>query len=147
MVSLVEYRNYWQGVLERVPSVRSLVPVTVDQDISHYLSSLSADQFPVLFLVVPEAQGTGPNVDAFTDRNEAMVLLADKYDPQRAMGAYQLLEDLQPAIEDIKQVMFADMTAGCPLLADVDLRSIRTAPVSSLYNILAGWILSFTFLN
>lgn len=145
MVSLIEYRHYWEGILERIPEIRSLIPVTVDQDISHHVSSITVEELPVLFLVVPEAHGTGANADAYSDRNEAMVLLADKYDPQRSMGAYSLLENLQPLIERVKETFLADMAAGCPLLADVDIRSIHTAPVSSLYNILAGWMLSFNF--
>ena len=46
MVSLIEYRHYWEGILERIPEIRSLIPVTVDQDISHHVSSITVEELP-----------------------------------------------------------------------------------------------------
>ena len=56
MISLKTYREYYEDVMRRVPGIHSVRVVNVDQDMSDCLKSISSDELPVLFVVVPSAQ-------------------------------------------------------------------------------------------
>ena len=84
------------------------------------------------------------NVDAYEEKNEGVVFLGKKYDPQRG-GAYACIESVQPVISEIRDMMMEDMASGCPVLGTLDIDSIRIVPVSAWYNVLAGWMIDFTF--
>ena len=55
MISLRTYREYYEDVMRRVPGIHSVRVVNVDQDMSDCLKSISSDELPVLFVVVPSA--------------------------------------------------------------------------------------------
>ena len=57
------YREYYENVMRRVPGIHSVRVVNVDQDMSDCLKSISSDELPVLFVVVPSAQETGTDPD------------------------------------------------------------------------------------
>lgn len=143
MVDIKDYREYWEQYKERIPGISDVVPLTIDQDISKTVQNIKKDRM-VLFMLVPEAKGSGMNVDAYEEKNEAVIFLGKKYDPQRG-GSYACIEEVQPVISDIRDMMMEDMASGCPVLGTLDIDSIRIVPVSTWYNVLAGWMIDFTF--
>ena len=143
MVNVKEYKEYWEQYKERIPEISEVVPMTVEQDISKKVQGIKANSL-VLFMLVPEVKTDGQTVDDYEHKNEGVVILAGKFDPQRG-GSYQRIEEIQPYIESIFGYILEDMAQYCPVLGRVDINSIRMIPVSTWYNVLAGWMIDFTF--
>ena len=57
-----------------------------------------------------------------------------KYDPQRK-GAYETIEEVQPVMERIKQMLLEDSATDCPVTKELDLTSLSTLPELSLIHI------------
>ena len=144
MIPLRDYNRYWQGVCKRIKQLRTMVPITVDEELGQHLGDLSQDELPVLFVMVPDSEGEGDNADNYTDICEAVVLMGDKYDSQCG-GAIECLEEIQPIAEELKEILLTDSTQGCPVIKDIRPRSLRTVAVTNLYNNFAGWMISFKF--
>lgn len=87
MVNIKEYREYWEQYKERIPEIKEVVPLTVEQDISKKVQNIKTGDL-VLFMLVPEVKTEGENADNYSDKNEAVIVLAGKHDPQRG-GSYQ----------------------------------------------------------
>ncbi len=143
MVNLKDYREYWESYTEWFQDIEEVVALTVDQDISKKVQSIRGGKL-VLFMLVPESKGSGSNVDNYVDNNEGVIFVGRKFDPQRG-GSYECIEDIQPTIEAIRDTLLEDMSAGCPVIGKIDIDSIRLVPVSTWYNVLAGWMIDFTF--
>lgn len=144
MINLREYNNYWQRVALRMQNIGCVIPVTIDEDLAHYLSDLQEKQLPVLFVMVPESTGDGVNVDGYTDVCDGIVIIGDKYDPQRE-GAVACLEQTQTVAEEVKQLLLEDTAQGCQVISQVENQSLRLSAVTNLYNNFAGWLLTFRF--
>lgn len=82
MVNVKEYREYWEQYKERIPEISEVVPMTVEQDISKKVQGIRANSL-VLFMLVPEVKTDGQSVDDYEHKNEGVVILAGKFDPQR----------------------------------------------------------------
>lgn len=145
MISLSEYNEYWRGVASRVGGIGKVVSVAADEDMSLHLGGLSNEECPVLFVVVPESTGSGDDVDSYTETCDGVVLLGDKYDPQRSPGAVGALERLQPLVEELKATLMGDCATGCPVIRGIRTGSVKMAPVTNLYGDFAGWMVSFEF--
>ncbi|MCS3231522.1 hypothetical protein NXW89_19225 [Bacteroides thetaiotaomicron] len=65
-----------------------------------------------------------------------------KYDPQRK-GAYETIEEVQPVMERIKQMLIEDSATGCPVTKELDLTSLFRR--SGFYRTFVGWSLAFSF--
>lgn len=144
MINLRDYNNYWQRVATRIQAIGSVIPVTIDEDLAHYLSDLQEKQLPVLFVMVPESTGDGVNVDGYNDVCDGIVIIGDKYDPQRE-GAVASLEQTQDVAEELKQLLLEDTAQGCQVISQIENHSMKMAPVTNLYNNFAGWLLTFRF--
>lgn len=144
MINLREYNNYWQRVALRMQNIGCVIPVTIDEDLAHYLSDLQEKQLPVLFVMVPESTGDGVNVDGYTDVCDGIVIIGDKYDPQRE-GTVACLEQTQTVAEEVKQLLLEDTAQGCQVISQVENQSLRLSAVTNLYNNFAGWLLTFRF--
>ncbi|MDE6277260.1 MAG: hypothetical protein K2M06_04045 [Muribaculaceae bacterium] len=140
MISLAQYREYWQGVAGRIDGLTDVLPVTVDKSMGDKIKALPKGSTS-LFILPPGAEGSG-GIDSFREKNMCVVFLMAKYDPQRKT-AFELLEETQPLIEKVKAVMLADQAAGCPVMR-VEASSIDTMPETELYGTFAGWSISFT---
>ena len=156
MVNLKDLRNYFQNLaasksrhhLEdgRIKGIHGFVVDTVDADAGKKYQALTKDDLPVLGLLLPSAVSTSDDVDDVTERTTVVLVLLDKFDPQRhGRDAAQVCEDTQPLIEAIKRTMINDKAAGCHLLNRLDLRSFSTMPETGVYGNLAGWSLGFSF--
>ena len=144
MINLRDYNNYWQRVATRIQAIGSVIPVTIDEDLAHYLSDLQEKQLPVLFVMVPESTGDGVNVDGYNDVCDGIVIIGDKYDPQRE-GAVASLEQTQDVAEELKQLLLEDTAQGCQVISQIENHSMKMAPVTNLYTNFAGWLLTFRF--
>lgn len=143
MVNLRAYREYWEQYRQRLPVISRVVMLSVDEDISRTVQTILPTD-TVLFVLVPQARRIGETPDSWVDRNEAVVIVAEKYDPQRG-GSVSCLERLQPVAEALRSMIADDMAAGCPVLGRVDIGSMRVTAVTTWYNTLAGWMTDFTF--
>lgn len=139
MMSLTQYREYWQRVADRVEGVTGVLPVTVDKAMGDKIKALPKDSVTI-FVLPPGAEGSG-DVDSFAEKNMCVVFLMAKYDPQRKT-AFELLEETQPLIEKVKRVLLDDQAAGCPVMR-VDVSSLDTFPETELYSTFAGWSIGF----
>lgn len=140
MISLKTYRDYYEDVMRRVPGIHSVRVVNVDQDMSDCLKSISSDELPVLFVVVPSAQETGTDPDNVEEDNLCLIFLMDRMDMQRR-GPVRVLEDTQPLVESIKNVMRGDRNRGCCLMRNLD--RMTTTPETGFYTDYSGWSVSF----
>lgn len=52
-----------------------------------------------------------------------------KYDPQRK-GAYETIEEVQPVMERIKQMLIEDSATGCPVTKETGFNQPFTLPES-----------------
>lgn len=142
MIDLQQYEEYWTNVPARVPSVRSVMPVTIDEEMGKIIQNLKPDDCPVLFWIVPSAEGSGTTIDDYREENICVVFVMARYDVQRSRS-YEALKRTQPIIEDIKALLLDDVAAGCKLFGSLDLNSINTLPETEFYRSFAGWSIGF----
>ena len=140
MISLKTYREFYEDVMRRVPGIHSVRVVNVDQDMSDCLKSISSDELPVLFVVVPSAQETGTDPDNVEEDNLCLIFLMDRMDMQRR-GPVRVLEDTQPLVESIKNVLRGDRNRRCCLMRKLD--RMTTTPETGFYTDYSGWSVSF----
>lgn len=144
MIDIKIYREYWEGVQKRIPGIKKILPVTIDEEMSKTIQGISKDDCPVLFILIPSATGNSTSADNIQENNLCVVFLMDKYDPQRK-GAYQTIEEIQPVMEQIKRILIEDSATDCPVISKIDLTSLSTLPESGFYRTFAGWSLAFSF--
>ena len=140
MINLVQYREYWEGVVRRLDSINGVLPVTIDDQMGKKIQSLPADSI-TLFVFPPLAESNATSVDNFKEVNKCVVFVMAKYDPQRR-SSFDLLEQTQPIIDEVKSLLLGDQRAGCPVMR-VEVDSIDTAPETELYGRFAGWSIAF----
>ena len=140
MINLVQYREYWEGVGRRVDSITGVLPVTIDEQMGKRIQSLPAESV-TLFVFPPLAESTAKNADNFKEVNKCVVFVMAKYDPQRR-NSFDVLEQTQPIIDEVKSILISDQRDGCPVMR-IDAGSIDTAPETELYGRFAGWSISF----
>lgn len=140
MINLVQYREYWEGIGRRIGSVTGILPVTIDDQMGKKIQSLPADSV-TLFVLPPLAESHARDVDNFKEVNKCVIFLMAKYDPQRR-SSFDILEQTQPIIDEIKGMLLDDQRAGCPVMR-IDAGTIDTAPETELYGRFAGWSIAF----
>ena len=140
MINLVSYREYWEGIARRISSIMGVLPVTIDDQMGKKIQSLPAE-FVTLFVLPPLAESNAKNVDNFKEVNKCVVFLMVKYDPQRR-SSFDVLEQTQPIIDEVKCMLLNDQRARCPVMR-IDAGSIDTAPETELYGRFAGWSIAF----
>ena len=131
MIALSNYRSYWEGVAQRIEAITATMGVTVDEDMGPRLQNIPAGT-ATLFWSVPSAQD-----------NICVIFVMVKYDRQR-QRATDVLEQVQPIIEQLKQTIIDDMAEGCQVLAGLDVTTLSTIPETGFYGDFAGWSLGFT---
>lgn len=144
MVNLQEYENYWNGIINRIPEIKKVIPATFEPDMGNLVQGLKPEELPALFFIIPNAQGKSKDVDNVSESNLCVILLMDKTDPQRKK-TYQVQKEIQPIAENIKKQIREDKAAGCHLFRDLDLSSLSTIPEAGFYSVFAGWSIGFQF--
>lgn len=74
MIDIKVYREYWEGVQKRVPEIKKVLPVTIDEEMSKTIQGLSKEECPVLFILIPS--GTGASLSADNVREIIYVLFS-----------------------------------------------------------------------
>ena len=123
MIDIKVYREYWEGVQKRIPEIKKVLPVTIDEEMSKTIQGLSKEECPVLFILIPSGTGASLSADNVRENNLCVIFLMSKYDPQRK-GAYETIEEVQPVMERIKQMLIEDSATGCPVTKELDLTSL-----------------------
>ncbi len=144
MISLSDYREYWERAVGRVDSISGMMPVAVDRDMGKRIQALPVGSV-TLFVIPPGAESESRSVDAFREACQCVVFVMEKYDPQRR-SAFDALESSQRAIEDLKAVMLADMAACCPVMR-FDVASLNTLPETEFFAGFAGWSIGFKIVS
>lgn len=139
MISLTEYREYWESVAARVDGIASVLPVTIDKEMGKEIKALPKGS-TTLFILPPGSVGSG-GVDSYREKNMCVVFLMAKYDSQRE-SSFELLEKTQPLIEEVKRIMLDDQAAGCPVM-NIEPSGLETMPEIELYGMFAGWSIYF----
>lgn len=140
MVNLKDYREYWERVAERLNVPAGVLPLTLDKEMGKKIQGLPVDSF-TLFILPPLAESEAKNIDNFKEANQCVIFVMKKYNPQR-VDSFAVLEETQPIVEHIKQIMLNDQAAGCPVMR-IDAGRIDTAPETELYGNFAGWSIGF----
>lgn len=144
MINLVQYRQYWERMAQRIGSITGVLPITLDEQMGKKIQSLPADSV-TLFVLPPLAESEAKNPDSFREVNKCVVFLMAKYDPQRR-SSFEVLEQTQPVIDLVKECMMVDQSTGCPVMK-IDVGSIDTAPETELYGRFAGWSIGFNIVS
>jgi len=158
MVNLKALIEYFQGlcwhpsapfkkvadVPGRIRGIKGFVVDTITPESGKKYQGLEKWQLPVLSLLLPTAQSDGSDADSMVERNTVVIILLDKFDPQRK-DAVAVCVETQPLIEAVKALMLEDVADGCQLLDGLNLNSFSTMPETGIYGNLAGWSVGFTF--
>lgn len=140
MINLIRYRQYWERMACRLDYFVEVLPVTIDKEMGKSIQALPTDSITI-FMFPPLSESAASNADAFRETNRCVIFLMKKYNPQRRTS-YELLEEIQPEIERIKEYMIADQGRPCAPFS-IDLSTLETAPETELYGTFAGWSLAF----
>lgn len=144
MINLLQYREYWERVADRLESVTGVLPVAVDKDMGKKIQALPTGSV-TLFILPPGGESDSKNPDAFREANQCVVFVMEKYDPQRKT-AFAALESSQKAIEEIKTLMLDDLAAGCPVMR-FDVSTLNTLPETEFFAGFAGWSIGFKIIT
>lgn len=83
MIDLQLYEDYLNDLIERVPGINGILPLTIDEDMGKQIQSLDSKHLPILFVIIPSSTGNSPDVDNIHENNLCVVFLMAKYDNQR----------------------------------------------------------------
>lgn len=144
MINLLQYREYWERVADRLDSVTGVLPVAVDKDMGKKIQALPTGSI-TLFILPPGGESESKNPDAFREANQCVVFVMEKYDPQRKTS-FAALESSQKAIEDVKALMLDDLAAGCPVMR-FDVSTLNTLPETEFFAGFAGWSIGFKIIT
>lgn len=141
MIGLQQYRKYWEYIAERT-GCTGVLPVTIDNEMSKKIQRLERDSL-TLFVFPPLAEAKTAVNDAFREQCQCVVFVMKKYDPQR-QTAFEVLEQTQPTVEDVKILLVDHQHFDDRAPFRVDVSTIETAPETELYGTFAGWSIGFT---
>lgn len=144
MINLLQYREYWERVADRLESVTGVLPVAVDKDMGKKIQALPTGSV-TLFILPPGGESDSKNPDAFREANQCVVFVMEKYDPQRKTS-FAALESSQKAIEEVKALMLDDLAAGCPVMR-FDVSTLNTLPETEFFAGFAGWSIGFKIMT
>ena len=144
MINLLQYREYWERVADRLESVTGVLPVAVDKDMGKKIQALPTGSV-TLFILPPGGESDSKNPDAFREANQCVVFVMEKYDPQRKTS-FAVLESSQKAIEEVKTLMLDDLAAGCPVMR-FDVSTLNTLPETEFFAGFAGWSIGFKIIT
>lgn len=144
MINLLQYREYWERVADRLESVTGVLPVAVDKDMGKKIQALPTGSV-TLFILPPGGESDSKNPDAFREANQCVVFVMEKYDPQRKTS-FAVLESSQKAIEEVKTLMLDDLAAGCPIMR-FDVSTLNTLPETEFFACFAGWSIGFKIIT
>lgn len=141
MVRLSDWKEYWNSIVTRIPSLKGVHFVTEEADIKDKVLDIGKKEMPFLLVVTPSAKSSGEQ-DSFRENNLCLTYILSKEDAY-SYTTFEMQEILQPIMEDVKEMMINDKE-GCGIMRDLDLSTLHTDPEKKLFTKLTGWSLSFT---
>lgn len=144
MTGLKEYRLYWDGLAARAGDISETLPLTVDDDMARRIMRLERDSVSLFFLP-PSSRSEARDADSWSESDDCVVFVMGRFDPQRRTS-WDVLEQTQPVMERLKELMLADVAAGCCVMR-LDVRSLSTMPETKFYAGFAGWSLGFRIMG
>lgn len=144
MILIPDYETYWETIKVRLTAIKTLEFITNDKDMKDTIQGLKKENMPVLFVVIPSGDGGG-DIDNDTEKNIGLLFLMSKYDSLGKTKGYDILKELQPVFEQIKDLMKEDSANKCGVMANLEFDSMHTDPEYKLYSDFSGWSLSFVF--
>lgn len=141
MIDLKQYRAYWEYIAGRT-GCTGVLPVTIDSEMSKRIQRLDRDSL-TLFVFPPLSEAKSAANDAYREQCQCVIFVMKKYDPQRRT-AFDVLEETQPVVEDIKTLLVGHQRFNDEGPMRVDVSTIETAPETELYGTFAGWSIGFT---
>lgn len=144
MISLQEYKAYFEDIMARVTAIKSVNVVTADEDMGERLKVIKAAELPALFIVTPTAKEDRTDPDNARETNSCLIFLLDRADAQRKT-AIMVLESTQPIMEKIKEKMRYDAGEGCGLMRNLD--KMTTTPETGIFTEYCGWSLAFNLIT
>ncbi|MDE5750106.1 MAG: hypothetical protein K2H87_04985 [Duncaniella sp.] len=141
MINLADYRRYIESVARTVPGIKSVVPLSVDASMADRVGSVSEDDSPTLFFLVPSAEGKG-STDAWKEENLCVIFVMKRFNP-RVSTSFDALVETQPLVEAVKSALFDGDYDGCRPLG-VDAGTLSTIPETEFFGDWAGWSVAFT---
>lgn len=143
MISLKLYRQFWESLADRVEGLRKTMPVTISEDMGKEIQRLGTSDTPVLFWLPPTAEARpDADCDSMEERNECVIFVMRRYDPQRS-SALEALEFTLPIVENIKRRFLRECVSHCSMVR-IEPGSISTMPETTFYRNFAGWSVAFT---
>ena len=98
MINLRDYNNYWQRVATRIQAIGSVIPVTIDEDLAHYLSDLQENMVKIQ-AVFRDGQEIPPEVNVLhassTGRLQQLVIRG------KADEVTRIIEETEPVYMDV----------------------------------------------
>lgn len=141
MILLKDLRVYFENVTTRVDGLKKVVGISIEANMADRVNTVNEDDTPALFYLPPSGDGSGC-VDRFCDKSMIVLFVMKKYNPRKTTSI-EVLEDVQPVVEALKDLLVADSgTACCPL--EIDLSTISTLPETEFFGNWAGWSVGFT---
>lgn len=140
MISLREFRAYCEGLVARLPEVKTAVPLTLEANMADRLPGLKEEDCPVLFFLPPSAQGGG-YIDAYTEESQCVIFVMAKF-TARTQTSVETLERVQPAVEAVKRCLLEDSLMPCHFLKVLP-SSLNILPETEFFRDWAGWSIAF----
>ena len=141
MIMLKDLRRYFEEMAARVDGLKKVVGISVEANMADRINAVDEDDSPTLFYLPPSGDGSG-QVDRFVDKSMIVVFVMKKYNPRKTTSM-EVLEEVQPVVEALKEKLVADSGAACCPL-DIDLSTISTLPETEFFGNWAGWSVGFT---
>lgn len=140
MISLKEYRIYWESMATAIDSIDTVLPITIDKEMTRCINNLARGQV-CLFWLPPAAKDGSSSSDNGQEENSCIIFLMQKYDPQRS-SSIDCLEHTQPIVEEIKRKLKEEGIRACRRLGS-EISALDTMPETDFYGTLAGWSIGF----
>lgn len=140
MINLRSYRQYWTDRIETATHIGEVLEIAIDKDMAKKIQSLPKG-VNTLFILPPISSMGGSSADRLRSSDTCILFIMRKYDPMR-QTAFQTLEETQPAIEEIAQILTTDFSRSCSTWR-LDTEHISIMPETEFFAGFAGWSIEF----
>lgn len=142
MKAINELRQYWETMLTKVPALKRIEFVVDESQVKDFISDIPASEQPFAVIVLPSANSKGSEQDNFQENENHLFYVLRNQDSSQYTWM-EILEELQPVTEAIKDQLITDAGDDCPYFQNMDYSSYQTDPERKLWSKCTGWSVSF----
>lgn len=142
MKAISELRQYWETMLTKVPALKRIEFVVDESQVKDFISDIPASEQPFAVVVLPSANSKGSEQDNFQENENHLFYVLRNQDSSQYTWM-EILEELQPVTEAIKDQLITDAGDDCPYFQNMDYSSYQTDPERKLWSKCTGWSVSF----